>query len=112
MLQAFAERVWTHAGWLLTLGGLEVTAGTALALAAVVVALLIFLLPDDRSYRQLLGYALRPASLYLRLMGWAQGRLDDFFGGLLSWRAFDRCLLIAFLYPVFLLLLAWHWEGR
>ncbi len=34
-------------------------------------------------------------------------RLDDFFGSAKGYLAFDRCLSIAFLYPIFLFVMAW-----
>ena len=34
-------------------------------------------------------------------------RIDDYFGPRLSWRAFDRCVLHAYLYPILLFVAAW-----
>ena len=45
--------------------------------------------------------------LYLDGVSGLRARLEQAFGPPWSWRAFDRCLLVAFVYPIFLLVMGW-----
>jgi hypothetical protein len=91
-------------GWLLilvsVLGG-----GAAIGLSG----LLIAVLNDPKSYDLIAGWmGERRRVVYRRWLGRADAGLRGFFGRrMLGWRAFERCLLLAYLYPVFLLLVAW-----
>jgi len=71
--------------------------------------LLILVIADKPSYDLMTGWmGERRRALYLRGLDGAEAALRRFFGTrLLGWRAFDRCLLLAYLYPIFFLLLAW-----
>ncbi len=47
-------------------------------------------------------------TLYTRWLGFGARALDLFFGPrLLGWRAFDRCVALALLYPIVFLLVGW-----
>lgn len=104
-MEAFAARVLAHIEPFVSSGG---------AIAAQVVpfaAVLVVILADKRSYEQIASHALTPRRFYLRLMWWAQSKLDAFFRAPQSWFALDRCLLIALVYPVVFLLGAWVFGG-
>ena len=98
---------WTrfsgHVAGLWSLGDL-VLAGIP---SSLLIALFMAVLADKPSYDQILSRVSSPRRLYLTLMWAAQDRLDRFFGPPSSWRAFNRCLALAFLYPILALFVAW-----
>ena len=102
-MDAFLARVAGHfstvvaEGWLAT-----VTVVSFLSFSAI-----ITVLQDQTSYREIVSSANEPRALYLRMMWWAQARFDRFFGFSLSYRALDRCIALALIYPLLLLILAW-----
>lgn len=75
----------------------------------IISSLLIAVIVDEPSYDLIGGWiGDRRRTLYLRWLDAAENKLQRFFGShLLGLRAFDRCLLLALAYPLFLLLLAW-----
>jgi len=76
--------------------------GAFFALASTVFGVLLKLIKDDKD-RIRLFFLLEETpwwAAYARLLGALSSALDSFFGKrLFGWRAFDRCLVLAFIYP-------------
>ena len=103
-VEEFLDIISTGWGWLSSMRGVAASvAGIALS------GLLIAVIADKPSYDLITGWmAERRRALYRGWLEGAENGLRRFFGqNLLGWRAFDRCLLLALVYPIFLLLLAW-----
>ncbi len=83
--------------------------GALFALASTVFGILLKLIKDDRD-RIRVFFLLDETpwwAAYARLLGALSSALDRFFGKrLFGWRAFDRCLVLAFIY-LFLALMFW-----
>ena len=103
-LEPFSDSIATGLGWLFSVQGVVVG-----FVMTIISSLLIAVIVDEPSYDLIGGWiGDRRRTLYLRWLDAAENKLQRFFGShLLGLRAFDRCLLLALAYPLFLLLLAW-----
>jgi hypothetical protein len=107
-VERFFDEIGTGLGWLSSPLG-WVIGLAAFVLTIVVGAMVTAAIKEKKSYDLVSGWmGDRRRTLYLRWLDAAENKLQRFFGSrLLGWYAFDRCLLLACAYPIFLLLLAW-----
>ena len=98
------------AGWATVLG---VPLTVLSIMLGVLVPLLMKAIEDEPSRRRLAALLDEesPWARYRDLLKGGLARLDRFFGRPWSWRAFDRCLLLAFVYPAAFLLSGWAFGG-
>lgn len=74
------------------------------------IAAILYVIINDPEDRGAIAAWLERAPLwegYRRGVGWGLERLERFYGGSFSPRAFDRCFLIASYYPIILYVAAW-----
>jgi hypothetical protein len=105
-LEPFSDSIATGLGWLFSVQGVVVG-----FVMTIISSLLIAVIVDEPSYDLIGGWiGDRRRTLYLRWLDAAENKLQRFFGShLLGLRAFDRCLLLALAYPLFLLLRPGCW---
>ncbi len=89
--------------------------GIGVVIGAIIAAAFIPTLQDDGSFAQIRDWAVKPglAARYRDLIGFGLHAAGRFYGpdpGL-SFRGYSACLLVAFVYPVFLWQLAWVLGG-
>lgn len=93
-------------GWMGPIGG-------AVTLEGAIAGGLLWMLSDPASRKHLADW-LTEGSWWERYRnGVREGlaRLQQFFGSPWSWRAFDRCLLLAVFYPITFILVGWAFGG-
>ena len=107
MLGVLWDRVWAYVDTVWTISSEVATTNAFWGAAAIMCAGLYWVLSHYEDFLRIVVSASKPGALYLRIMWSVQDRLAEWFGKPWSSQAFVLCVIIAFVYPLLFLVVAW-----